>query len=1316
MATWSTFTRSPDTYTQISPASSTITDTDTITVTASPGYLIQSVVVTFKYGSGTVQEAKTMGAADGQSTYSFKLGDFATSSNKSVSWVTVASTSKVDPNYKKSLTSRYVVDQYVTIPRYNPLQEGTQLNVTLSSNRKIKTFDIVPYIGTTTAGTPITITGAIGQTSYPYTVSYTGWDASYDTIEIRITTEPLYYEWAAEWGINANTTVAPTQYPTVRSTDNLTFSANAGYLLNGVDYTFYQGTNVLTYGVVPNSTNVASKSVLVSSLLTSAQLPNVTKVKFTTSVITDPAYVTGSANYTTEYTHVTGNITGSVIKDEDTLVLTADPGYFFHTNDDIDVYFEMSAGVFEGNSYRVDTDPSYFNKAKTVFTVPMLESWHDHSIRALIRAIAEDWNLYPTFLKQTLTKVKSNVSGTSITPGTTVTLTVDDVGNLGYKLKDVTVFTIIDNQTTEITYNILTNPEYFNATATQFTYIPTAPAGKKLREVSITAEAKLPTYQLELAPGTTLIEANGTGTQYVNHRLILNTVDDSNGQRLYGFNGDIVLTFLVNGRNEVVRFNRVENPEYFNDENSVFNLPLGDQWPYDNITEIVTKVTVSARANKQRLVYDDGSDYGNYNLARYVTPFINWNFRLEVLKDVYEYFDTIVINYKKGDMTTVEALSFTRLNNPENFAWTTDSSGNSVLMFVFDMAQHWDIVQQYEGTSNEIVYLSPFITVVEEGVIWNGDEWVLRTDADRDKAWGAPPATGNSRHNPETQEIDTFPFVYGVNDSKTFTVNTEPIYSFPNPEPPPLDTKLDSDNDGVPDDYDPEEPTTPLTDAEKIALDKGALTLGDTSAVTSGITLSTRGSYGSTITWTSSKPTVVSTSGAVTRPSSTSGDAMVTLAATLTLGAEQLVKEFLVVVKALPPSGGDPDRDGDGIPDSTDPYPDDPTNTPPGGEDPEHPPGSTDANYYENLQNASSNIETIDIGNGTRSGDVSKDIPLVLRANTGFDFKDVIRILLVRDGTTSTTVTFYPNTESDAKYFSENNTKFTVLLNDFWLKNGMDNVYAVNIYATATEQFIDDDPTDVIGGQTTTFANVYSADSGVLARLATQRFGAALEGVQTDFGQYIYKVYKFPLKIDPKYISTGSVNIQLGYYTIQAQSKYFHKSRLKFSLGTITVDEKYSNIYDYKDTTCLLHVPYSAPIEIDPTYVIGQEIELVYYLDLYNGTVTFDVYSSKIDGGLALRQDIQASYEIPFVKPQYNDVKGEVGRYVNNQIKTPYVEVVRNIPYDAQTEFGKAGIGYGQLNTFTGYVEVPDVNLESTASEVERDQIKQLLASGVFIN
>lgn len=88
------------------------------------------------------------------------------------------------------------------------------------------------------------------------------------------------------------------------------------------------------------------------------------------------------------------------------------------------------------------------------------------------------------------------------------------------------------------------------------------------------------------------------------------------------------------------------------------------------------------------------------------------------------------------------------------------------------------------------------------------------------------------------------------------------------------------------------------TAAGHAAEDAAALDLGDTSAVTANLALPTRGAGGSTISWSSSNPAVVSTTGVVTRPAPGAGNATVTLTATASYAGYTATRTFTVTVPA----------------------------------------------------------------------------------------------------------------------------------------------------------------------------------------------------------------------------------------------------------------------------------------------------------------------------------------------------------------------------------------------------------------------------------
>ncbi|MFC3689310.1 immunoglobulin-like domain-containing protein [Aquipuribacter hungaricus] len=90
-----------------------------------------------------------------------------------------------------------------------------------------------------------------------------------------------------------------------------------------------------------------------------------------------------------------------------------------------------------------------------------------------------------------------------------------------------------------------------------------------------------------------------------------------------------------------------------------------------------------------------------------------------------------------------------------------------------------------------------------------------------------------------------------------------------------------------------------------VEADAAALTLGDTSAVTADLTLPASTGGGSSVTWTSSDPGVVSAAGAVTRPAAGAQPATATLTATVSQRQASVQRTFTVTVL---PVAGDQDR------------------------------------------------------------------------------------------------------------------------------------------------------------------------------------------------------------------------------------------------------------------------------------------------------------------------------------------------------------------------------------------------------------------------
>lgn len=91
--------------------------------------------------------------------------------------------------------------------------------------------------------------------------------------------------------------------------------------------------------------------------------------------------------------------------------------------------------------------------------------------------------------------------------------------------------------------------------------------------------------------------------------------------------------------------------------------------------------------------------------------------------------------------------------------------------------------------------------------------------------------------------------------------------------------------------------------------------------------------------------------------------------------------------------------------------------------------------------------------------------------------------------------------------------------------------------------------------------------------------------------------------------------------------------------------------------------------------------------------------------------------QIPFVQKQNNSIVNQLSNVYKYLTATPVIEVVRNIPYDdATSEFGKGSVWSGTLGEIDGYCEVNKIQLNTSATNEEKDNIINLLKEGVFID
>lgn len=247
------------------------------------------------------------------------------------------------------------------------------------------------------------------------------------------------------------------------------------------------------------------------------------------------------------------------------------------------------------------------------------------------------------------------------------------------------------------------------------------------------------------------------------------------------------------------------------------------------------------------------------------------------------------------------------------------------------------------------------------------------------------------------------------------------------------------------------------------------------------------------------------------------------------------------------------------------------------------------------------------------------------------------------------------------------------------------------------------------------FVDIYRMSTVELSDLSKARFRKDSTGNTIDMGQFISNLYALPFSV-PDDLITDRHNIVLGDYTTDVQADVIGTYYFRIDMGEVTIKEKYGNVYDYINTQCIIHLPYMNSVYVNPEYVINQTVRVEYLVDFYTGATTANVYSSFINDIIqSVKGNIYIS--VPFTQGIVNSVIGSISGIYNHNKNNFVIEIVRNIPYDVVTPWGKPTKDYGRIGDYTGYIKVSDIQLNlSDATNEEKESIKTALSNGVFID
>ncbi len=253
------------------------------------------------------------------------------------------------------------------------------------------------------------------------------------------------------------------------------------------------------------------------------------------------------------------------------------------------------------------------------------------------------------------------------------------------------------------------------------------------------------------------------------------------------------------------------------------------------------------------------------------------------------------------------------------------------------------------------------------------------------------------------------------------------------------------------------------------------------------------------------------------------------------------------------------------------------------------------------------------------------------------------------------------------------------------------------------------------------FNNIYLVTPETMAEINKKRFILEATGGENqtieikDYGKYILGLIDLPFAIDPNYILENE-NVILGNKQISVQTPKINSDIIRVDLGKIVVDGEFNNSLDYVGVTALLHLPRLSPINIGLEYVIGCEIGITYDIDVYDGTATINISSSKV-GDVIITQKVNMGFNVPYINEVSAGVENSsISVGGDNGVTRPFIELVKTELILPTGFYTIPVIDEGNLTGKTGYIEVDNINLNTTATAIERELIINTLKSGVIIN
>ena len=243
----------------------------------------------------------------------------------------------------------------------------------------------------------------------------------------------------------------------------------------------------------------------------------------------------------------------------------------------------------------------------------------------------------------------------------------------------------------------------------------------------------------------------------------------------------------------------------------------------------------------------------------------------------------------------------------------------------------------------------------------------------------------------------------------------------------------------------------------------------------------------------------------------------------------------------------------------------------------------------------------------------------------------------------------------------------------------------------------------------------YLINEEQLQDINEQRF-VSVAGTPFDYGQFILSLIELPFKLPDSYVTSEDL-IKLGKRETSVSAPSITSDKATFDLGAIVIPPPETGL-DITLSTAKLYIPRTPAIELDVTEIMGQILTISLEMDLYSGKGDYLVISTKSNLPIIM-QPVDFSLKIPYGAVGNGSIDVSNPSMViggDNELLSAYVEISKHEAMLPDNFLATPVEDFGILSGKTGFIKVEEIELQTSATYSERQQILSILGEGAIIN